>query len=223
MDTLRLGALMTGLGPLLLAQGRAVRRRTPLLAPCPDVRETVPGQGPALRLGLVGDSIIAGVGVQNQREGFSGRLAHHLAELTGRPVEWCTRGCNGARARDLKHLELPEDFQPELVVVSVGVNDVLNLTSRNAFRRRLGGLAHRYSVPLVLAGIPDFNSFPSLPRPLKDTLAWRGRTLEAAVPPPWRVFRFERQLRRDEFSADDFHPGALGCDAWARELAAQLA
>lgn len=83
-------------------------RRPPLLAPCPDVCATEPGEGSHLHLGLLGDSTIAGVGVQHQRQGYSGRLAAHLAARTGRPVEWCTRVLNGARARDLRYLELQD-------------------------------------------------------------------------------------------------------------------
>lgn len=216
VDQLRLAALMAGLGPVLLAQGRDVRRRTPLLPTCPDVSETEPGAAPPLKLGLLGDSIVAGVGVQNQREGLCGRLAHHLARRTGRAVEWRTRGLNGARARDLVHLSW--EFEPDLLVVSVGVNDVLNLTGANTFRRHLQHLSQRWPVPLVLAGLPDFASYPSLPRPLRDVLAWRARRLQQAVPEPWVLFRLEGPMRPEDFSPDLFHPGPAGCDAWASAL-----
>ena len=44
------GALTLSLAPLLLVQGRWVRRRTPLLPEPPGPRAGVIGQGPVLRL-----------------------------------------------------------------------------------------------------------------------------------------------------------------------------
>ncbi|GMU54273.1 MAG: SGNH hydrolase [Candidatus Xenobia bacterium] len=223
MDRLAMSGVLATLGPLLLAQGKAVRRQTPILPVCGDAQGLEPGPGRPLRLGLLGDSIIAGVGVGSQAEGLSGRLAWHLARATSRPVEWRCVGLNGARARELLELELPSDFQPDLVVVSAGVNDVLRLTSKNAFRRHLETLGERWGrQPKVLAGIPDFTCFPSLPRPLKDVMAWRSRTLvnEARrLGSGWTVHGLLRPLRAEEFSPDLFHPGPRGCDAWARELA----
>ncbi len=217
-----MGGLLATLGPLLLVQGQAVRRRTPLLPVCGNDQGMEPGQGRAVRLGLLGDSIIAGVGVSAQAEGLSGRLAWHLARATGRPVEWRCVGLNGARAQDLLEVELPLE-QPDLVVVSAGVNDVLRLTSGNAFRRHLQALGRRWgSQPIVLAGLPDFACYPGLPRPLKDVMAWRSRTLVRAAQrlgPPWTIYGLIRPLQAEEFSPDLFHPGPRGCDAWARELA----
>lgn len=217
-----MGGLLATLGPLLLAQGRAVRRRTPLLPACGNDQGMEPGQGRPVRLGLLGDSIIAGVGVSSQAEGLSGRLAWHLARLTGRPVEWRCVGLSGARAQELLEVELPLE-QPDLVVVSAGVNDVLRLTSGNAFRRHLRTLGLRWgSQPRVLAGLPDFACYPGLPRPLKDVMAWRSRTLVRAalkLEAPWTVYGLVRPLQAEELSPDLFHPGPRGCDAWARDLA----
>jgi hypothetical protein len=54
------------LGPLLLLQGRHVRRVTPRLAEAVGPRDGTAGNGPPLRLLIVGDSAAAGVGVPVQ-------------------------------------------------------------------------------------------------------------------------------------------------------------
>ncbi|KAB0649370.1 SGNH/GDSL hydrolase family protein, partial [Burkholderia diffusa] len=51
------------LGPLLLMQGRRVRRVTPRLAEAAGPRDGTAGDGPPLRVLVLGDSAAAGVGV----------------------------------------------------------------------------------------------------------------------------------------------------------------
>ena len=74
------------LAPLLLWQGRRVRRVTPRLPEPAGPRAGVAGQGAPLRLLVLGDSAAAGVGVARQRDALTGRL---LAELSPRhTVHW---------------------------------------------------------------------------------------------------------------------------------------
>src|SRR5918998_1273279 len=58
---------LLALAPLLVAQGRRVRRTTPRLPEAPGDREGVTGAGPALRLLVVGDSAAAGAGARDAR------------------------------------------------------------------------------------------------------------------------------------------------------------
>ena len=52
--------LTVALGPVLLMQGLAVRRRVPKLPEPPGAREGTTGDGPPLRIVIVGDSAAAG-------------------------------------------------------------------------------------------------------------------------------------------------------------------
>ncbi|MEM8598518.1 MAG: SGNH/GDSL hydrolase family protein, partial [Bacteroidota bacterium] len=54
------------LGPVLLAQGKRVRRVALKLPEPPGDRESTVGNGPPLRLLVVGDSSAAGVGAETQ-------------------------------------------------------------------------------------------------------------------------------------------------------------
>ncbi len=79
-------AATIALGPLLLLQGRHVRRVTPVLPEPPGPRQGRSGAGPALRLLILGDSAAAGVGASTQGEALSGQLVQTLArrfDLTG--------------------------------------------------------------------------------------------------------------------------------------------
>lgn len=73
-QTLRVASAATlVLGPLLALQGRAVQRNTPRLpaAAGPTVGG-VDGPEPALRLLVVGESMVAGVGAATHAEALSG-------------------------------------------------------------------------------------------------------------------------------------------------------
>ncbi|HEY0887682.1 MAG TPA: SGNH/GDSL hydrolase family protein, partial [Ramlibacter sp.] len=77
-------AAKLALGPVLLRQGRAVRRTALRLPEPPGPRQGVAGEGELrLRLLVVGDSSAAGVGLQHQSQA----LALPLAQLLSRRLE----------------------------------------------------------------------------------------------------------------------------------------
>ena len=93
--------------PLLLPQALWVKRtalRLPDAAP-PWQARALPAQqntsaGDPLRLLVLGESTVAGVGVADQSLALSGQLAQQWATEQQRPVDWVACGRNGARARD---------------------------------------------------------------------------------------------------------------------------
>ncbi|WP_232504275.1 hypothetical protein [Shewanella benthica] len=68
------------LGPLLLIQGRLVRKNIPILAEATGGRSGCLGEGRPLSLLVVGDSAAAGVGVETQDDALSGCLTRVLAQ-----------------------------------------------------------------------------------------------------------------------------------------------
>ena len=92
---------MIPVAPVLVAQGRRLRRDTPRL---PDAASpwhgTVAGPRP-LSLLVLGDSTAAGVGADTQDDALPGHLGRELAARTGRGVQWRAIGENGADAREL--------------------------------------------------------------------------------------------------------------------------
>lgn len=85
------------LGPLLLLQGRRVRKTIPLLPEPPGERCGVQGRGPLLRLLLLGDSAAAGVGAGHQDAALVGNLVRELSESFG--VDWVLQAQTGATTR----------------------------------------------------------------------------------------------------------------------------
>ena len=166
-----------GLLPLVAAQGLWVRRRAPRFADAAGPRRGTVGAGPSLRLLAFGDSIVAGVGAPTLDQALVGRFAGALASRAGRTVEWVAVGKTGARSADLRDSLLarvpPGPF--DVVVVSVGVNDVTGLVRTRDWVHRvdavIAGLrAHSPDARILMAGLPPLWGFPLLPQPLRLSL-----------------------------------------------------
>ena len=215
--------------PLLIAQGRRLRRDTPRLPDAATPWEGVHAGPDPLRLLVLGDSTAAGVGAETQDHALPGNLARELAALTGRGVTWRAIGENGATSRDLieRYLRDATAQEYDIVFLSIGANDALGLRPRWAFRRDVGILldALREANPeavILMSSLPAFGRFELLPNPLRFNLYLHSRSLEDAAraivagrasvhmspPPPPYTEGF--------FATDLFHPSASGYRDWAR-------
>lgn len=212
--------------PLLLAEGLYARVATARLPAARDPRGRT-GPGAALRLAGLGDSIIAGIGVERQADGLVGQVAARIAARTGLPVEWHAIGAAGADSRTVAAALLAQALacEPQCVVLSVGVNDAVAGTAPDAFKDRLAvivdALATSRARPaVVFGGIPPLDRFPALPWPLSRLLGDRSRALQAAAVTltgyrGLKVVNFPDRLDPRGFAADGFHPAAAACATWA--------
>lgn len=222
--------------PLMLPQALWLKRSAPRAAAAEGPREGHAGEldAPRLRLLALGDSPFEGVGIARIADTLPVRLAERIAETHALRVDWRILAKNGATARSLRERQLPK-IEPEafdLILVSVGVNDVTGLSRGRGFAGALDALlsdlrAHSPQAQVVLLGIPPMQAFPLLPQPLRAWLGGRSRRLEAlgvtaaqeheALHSPVRV-----QPAPELFASDGFHPSELGHARWAEEVHAQL-
>lgn len=226
-------ALGLVLAPVLLWQGKQVRRTTPRLAEAAGRFGAceVPGGQAAWRLLVLGESTAAGVGVSDHRDGLAGRLAEEMAYRSGRPVQWEVSARSGATASVALRTLLPDDAELyDVVLVALGVNDTLRLQGRKRWRRDMTQLVSSLmrtdlaSTCVLLAGVPDLGAFPALPRPLRTLLGWHARALDGELhrlAASWRgVLHAPAPILTGAVFADDgFHPNADAYARWARHLA----
>jgi len=228
------------LGPVLLVQGRRVRRVTPRLPQAAGPQEGTIGAGPApLRLVVVGESTAMGVGVAEHAVGLAGQTARALGIAMGRPVHWRVLGRSGATARALlnEFIEPAPPLDADVVVVILGVNDTLGFSSPGrwtaALDRLLRSLRRRSrTAPVVLAAVPPMQHFPALPSPLRQVLGLRASVLDRAAI-RWAAARpavahvpypsAERREIPEIFCSDGFHPSAMGYERWSAPLAGAAA
>lgn len=191
--------------------------------------------GDPLRLAVVGDSTVAGVGSPDRASSLPVLIARRIAGDLGRTVIVDGHGVSGAVTRDVIDEQLGDvGAGVDVVVAVVGSNDVTHLTSPWRLRGDVAALAQavdrRTGAPLVLAGIPRFGGATALPRPLRDVVGGYARVLRdvqrAAAAETGIAFV---EIARDasprfagvpeSMSVDGFHPSPVGYGFWADAIA----
>ncbi len=191
-------------------------------------------EGPALRMVWLGDSTAAGVGASDAAHAIPGRVAAAL----DRPVHVTSLAVSGDRVADVVADQVPElaALRPDVVLVSIGANDVVHLTSRADFRTGYDELVA--AIPdgalLVLLGVPDMGAPPRYLQPLRGIASLRGRQLDgvsvdvahdndavyvdiAGETGPTTRSDTDRYL-----AADRYHPSDDGYALWADAVVDQL-
>ncbi|MEM1056299.1 MAG: SGNH/GDSL hydrolase family protein [Bacteroidota bacterium] len=228
------------LGPVLLAQGKRVVRNIPMLPePEGDRRGTV-GEGPSLRLLVVGDSSGAGVGAETQDDALLGQTVARLAEK--HEVTFRLEARTGSTLpRTLRHLRRQDPEPFDMALFGIGLNDVIAgralgpwLESYNALAdevREHFGVRH-----IVSSGLPPIGEFPALPNPLRWFLGRTARRFDAALrdwasrEPDVSFIDFETEPGDplhgvpvpELMASDGFHPGPRIYDEWGRRAAHAL-
>lgn len=221
------------LAPLLFLQGKRVKRITPKLPEAAGPRAGISGEGSDLSLLVFGDSAAAGVGVDDQQQALIGVLAQALA--CEYRVDWrllAKSGYNTAQA--MRMLQTEVDSQSNLgfdvVVVSLGVNDVLSPLSVKRWIAQQKALVELLTVELgcqtlVLTRVPPMGDFPILPQPLRWFLGRRSQEFNqhleqfAKQEPRFTLLNFGQQLDAEAMATDGFHPGKLIYRDWGQSAA----
>tara|TARA_R110002072_G_scaffold3397_1_gene24885 strand:- start:82 stop:810 length:729 start_codon:yes stop_codon:yes gene_type:complete len=214
--------------PVLVFQAVKVRRSALRLADPAGRRNGVSGQGPVLRLLIVGDSSAVGVGTSHQEEALLGHMRKRLSQTN--TVYWSVDAKTGATTADTiaRLMEIqPQKF--DVVSVSLGVNDITGLVPLSVWLRRFSTLLQliesRFQANVIcVSGIPQMRYFPLLPQPLRWVVGAQAN-------------RFDRALRRllanrtgcrfvevdfepdiSRMSPDGFHPGPKIYAEWGRKV-----
>ena len=136
-----------------LLQGAWLYATRPRLQEPVGPREGTVGQGPGLRLLILGDSAAAGVGVATQDDALAGHLPRALAQ--DRTVHWrLAARCGATTASTLTRL-MALDAEPfDVVLIAVGINDAKNgvakTTYRNNYRTIINTLRTRHAADMIL-------------------------------------------------------------------------
>ncbi len=198
-----------------------------------------PSSGPdgatAVRLAVLGDSTVAGVGSPTEPESLPVLIAQRVADESGRPVEVVGFGVSGARTATLISDQLPlPDGAFDVAVLVVGSNDATHATPWPELRRQTVAMLRRATESgalVVLAGAPRFSGAAAIPEPLRTVVdryagILAGEQRAAVAQSPGARFvdlaadaspRFES--RPDATSSDGFHPSPIGYGFWADAIA----
>jgi lysophospholipase L1-like esterase len=173
--------------------------------------------------------------VQVIEESLSVQFAGALAEYMQRRVDWFVHGESGLAVSGLMdRLEaLNPAEKPDIILISIGVNDVTGLSSTRHWRRTVRQLLEQLNsiwpgAFIVFTGLPPMSSFPLPPQPLRFSLGMRAATFDAIAsrliadrPGVQHIPTLIDPLAND-FCEDGFHPSAASNQIWAKELATAI-
>lgn len=219
--------------PVLFVQGSKVRKNTPRLLEPKGEREGGIGQGKPLSLLILGDSAAAGVGVETQKEALSGAIIQELQNEFF--LQWKLHAKTGDTTRQVFHaLQHLEERKYDVIVTSIGVNDVTKLTSAKSWiqqqKQLFEHIQKRFQPKLIIvSGVPPMQHFPALPNPLAWLFGQYAEQMNQKLQQwlaPQSQFKFLQydietfQAMNLTMASDGFHPSKEVYEIWGRQIAA---
>jgi lysophospholipase L1-like esterase len=180
----------------------------------------------AVEMAAFGDSAMAGIGVHRVEDSLPVQLAQRVADSTGRRVHVIGYARSGAATIDVLTRQIPRVRRtPDVSVLLVGTNDVINITNPATLTHSSKALLDALvslGAPLVMSSLPKFRAMRLLPHPLMEAVLGYGALVgsvqrRAAAGRPRVCFvdvvgAVGSEFVTDEglMSADSFHPSAAG-------------
>lgn len=232
--------------PILYLQGKRIRKEVP------ELPEAVQPYGLAIprkqnldrpfRLITLGESTIAGVGVQTHEEGFSGTIAKELAQQLERPVSWKVYAKSGytAKRKAFKLVPLIEEKEVDLILIGTGGNDAFHLNTprawRQAIRKLIQSIREKFpKTPLAFLNMPPIKTFPAFTSLIKFSIGnlveILGEELEKITNAYPKVYynaeiispkgwpqKLGIEAAENDFFSDGVHPSKLTYQLWAKDF-----
>ena len=235
--------------PVMYVQGKQIRTRVPQLPEASGIEgncEPPISTEKHIRILALGESTIAGVGVETHQEGFTGTFARELSGKLGVNVSWKVYARSGYTAGKVAHKLVPTitENSADLIIIGLGGNDAFTLNSPGKWRRDIRTLIEdlRSKYPhalIVFCNMPPIKEFPAFTPLIKFTIGnlveILGEELKRIVSDYDKVIYFDEKITlqgwtdkfqveaaKEDFFSDGVHPSKLTYQTWAREIASEL-
>ena len=214
----------------------AVLRPTPLLDEVDPSGSFGDPSWPEIRVAVLGDSSVTAPGVAGPEEVWVSLVCQRLA--SEHHVILKSLAVGGSCAHDLirDQVDAAIDFEPGLIFVAVGANDLIRGVSRRRFEMNLDHLVSDLSgtgATIVLSGVGDLGTIPRLHPPLRQLVSHRSDgfdRIHRRVAARHDVMVIDQRADRPDdwytdrslWAADLFHVSAAGHRRWADVVWATL-
>ncbi len=229
--------------PLLYFQGKKIKATVPRL---PEAQGTdglaSTGAVRTIRMITIGESTIAGVGVETHELGFTGTLANQLAAKLKVNVSWKVYAKSGYTAKKVTErlIATITDTNLDLIVIGLGGNDAFALNNPSQWGKDIeeliAALKKKFpDVPIAFTNMPPIKEFPAFTSTMKFVLGnlveLLGEKLETVVAKQTNVYyQFQNITLKDwivrmninstekDFFSDGVHPSKLTYQTWAKDF-----
>jgi lysophospholipase L1-like esterase len=230
-------------------QGKQIRANVPELPEAKGIEGTSEyreKKEKTLRVLAIGESTIAGVGVQTHEEGFTGTFAKELSHLLDVSTVWKVYARSGYTAKRMERKIIPKitENQADLIVIGLGGNDAFTLNRPWKWRMEIHSLIQSIKLKfpgaiIVFCNMPPIKEFPAFTPLIKFTVGnlveILGDELNSVVAKHENVFyfgdkitlkgwieKFKLKVKKKEFFSDGVHPSKLTYQTWAKDIANQV-
>lgn len=195
-----------------------------------------------LQLLVLGESTVAGVGVDTHQEGFAGTLAQCLSNELNTTINWKVYAKSGFTAKQVREQLVPKitENNIDLIIIGLGGNDAFTLNTPKRWKKDVFDLIDELrglypKTPIAFTNMPPIKEFPAFTRLIKLTIGnlveILGKELNRAVEPYKNVVynnkiitirdwteRLELSNPPSDFFSDGVHPSKLTYQAWAKDF-----
>ncbi|MFC2187540.1 SGNH/GDSL hydrolase family protein [Fulvivirgaceae bacterium LMO-SS25] len=232
--------------PIMYFQGKKIRAQIPSL---PEATGTEGKSifnnttNPSINLLTIGESTMAGVGVQSHEEGFTGSLAKELSAIYQHTVKWKVYAKSGYTAASIVNKIIPKitETDIDLIVIGLGANDAFTLNTPSKWKhyvvKIIAELKSKFPKAfLVFCNMPPIKEFPAFTPLIKFTIGnlveILGEELHKITKDDPQVFYYSKKItladwldhleveaKASDFFSDGIHPSKLTYQTWAIDLA----
>lgn len=232
--------------PLMYYQAKKIKKSVPNL---PEA-EGAEGQSTnhsttqkTVRMLAIGESTIAGVGVQTHQEGFTGALADALSQSFNVNILWKVYAKSGYTAKNIIQDIIPKITETEidLIVIGIGANDAFKLNIPRKWKREIRALVFSLQErfpksPIVFCNMPPIKEFPAFTPLIKASIGnlveILGEELKEVIKELDNVYYKSEIITIKNWNkksglnhhvsyyfSDGLHPSRFAYQAWAHDLA----
>jgi lysophospholipase L1-like esterase len=178
------------------------------------------GAGPELRYIAAGDSTALGEGASKVEKTYPYRVAEYLAQKN--TVSYKNVAATGAKTQDLIGTQLKAiiDFNPDVVTISIGANDVTHYVSKNKtienYLEIIKQLTENTKAKIYITDVARFDHSYLLPYLFREYFDLKAKSLnrELLKLGTDRVKIIDIHSVAVDNSRDQFHPSDSGYDFW---------
>lgn len=230
--------------PLMYFQGKNIRKKIPQLPEAKEPKGFVNGNfNTILHILSIGESTIAGVGIDFHKNGFTGTLANTLSTELKSNVNWRVYAKSGYTAKKVCEKIIPkiEETSADIIVVGLGGNDAFTLNSPKRWIADINNLIDllqdKYpNTPIFFTNMPPIKEFPAFTKTIKfvigNLVEILGKVLKNNIQHKENVFYFDEIITLKEWSkkhglssdnatiyfSDGIHPSMLTYQIWGKEI-----
>ena len=231
--------------PLLYFQGKSIRKNVPTLPEAKEPKGFVNGNfNETLNILTIGESTIAGVGVDYHKNGFTGALANTLSKELESNINWRVYARSGYTVKRVSEKIVPkiEEEETDLIVIGMGGNDAFTLNSPKKWVSDIKNLTNLLQIkypntPIFYTNMPPIKEFPAFTKSIKfvigNLVEILGQELNNVIKNKENVYYNNEVVTLKAWSkrhslpsnntkiyfSDGVHPSKLTYHVWGEEMA----